>query len=154
MVESQYTIIGNPKAKAPIWRHFGVKKRKVDETIVENTAVCLTCNRDQKCAGGMFNLTTHTKRHHPTFCCLTVAQKTQSQTVLRLYGECTGQNICLKIFALIFSAFYVLIISKHMTSRRGIMGHAASYLTARHNFDVNDAKITPTWFPTEVKSFV
>ena len=65
MAESQYTIVPNAKAKAPIWKHFGVRKRNNDGSIVENTAVCLTCNGDVKTAGGTSNMNSHIKRHHP-----------------------------------------------------------------------------------------
>ena len=35
----EYTIVANTKGKADVWRHFGLRKRKADETIVEKTAV-------------------------------------------------------------------------------------------------------------------
>ena len=40
----EYTIVAKTKGKADVWRHFGLRKRKADRTIVEKTAVCLTCN--------------------------------------------------------------------------------------------------------------
>ncbi|KAK7492218.1 hypothetical protein BaRGS_00016515 [Batillaria attramentaria] len=38
--QEEFTIVPNSKAKAAIWRHFGVKKRKADGSIAEScTAV-------------------------------------------------------------------------------------------------------------------
>lgn len=65
MGDSEYTVVPFSKAKAPIWKHFGVRKRKNDGSLVENIAVCLTCNSDVKTAGGTSNMSTHIKRHHP-----------------------------------------------------------------------------------------
>ena len=41
--QADFTIVPYSKAKAAIWKHFGVRKRKADGSIVENVAICLTC---------------------------------------------------------------------------------------------------------------
>ncbi|KAK7465991.1 hypothetical protein BaRGS_00037428 [Batillaria attramentaria] len=63
--QEEFTIVPNSKAKAAIWRHFGVKKRKADGLIVESTAVCLSCQTTVKTAGGTSNMNAHIRRHHP-----------------------------------------------------------------------------------------
>ena len=52
----EYTTVANTKGKADVWRHFGLRKRKADGTIVEKTAVCLTCNTVVKTSGCTFFL--------------------------------------------------------------------------------------------------
>ena len=64
--QADFTIVPYSKAKAAIWKHFGVRKRKADGSIVENVAICLTCQSAIKTGGsGTSNLTNHIKRHHP-----------------------------------------------------------------------------------------
>ena len=60
----EYTIVANTKGKADVWRHFGLRKRKADGTIVEKT-VCLTCNTVVKTSGCTINMMTHIRRVHP-----------------------------------------------------------------------------------------
>lgn len=62
-----FEIVNNTKAKSDVWRHFGLKKRKSDSTIVEGIAVCHHCNMTPKTSGGgTTNLVTHLRRHHPS----------------------------------------------------------------------------------------
>ena len=63
--EQNYEIVPNPKGKADVWKHFGLKKRKQDGTIVENIAVCRHCDSVIIRGGGTTNLLTHIRRHHP-----------------------------------------------------------------------------------------
>ena len=63
--QEEFSTVPYPKAKAAVWRHFGVRKRKADGSIVENVAVCLTCQSAIKTGGGTSNLTNHIRRHHP-----------------------------------------------------------------------------------------
>ena len=46
----EYTIVANTKGKTDVWRHFGLQKTRSgrNNKIVENTAVCLTCNTVKK----------------------------------------------------------------------------------------------------------
>ena len=55
----EYTIVANTRGKADVWRHFGLRKRKADGTIVEKTAVCLTRNTVVKTSGCTTNMMTH-----------------------------------------------------------------------------------------------
>ena len=61
----EYTTVANTKGKADVWRHFGLRKRKADETIVEKTAVCLTCNTVVKTSGYATDMMAHIRRVHP-----------------------------------------------------------------------------------------
>jgi len=42
--EDEVTVVRNERGKADIWRYFGLKKTKTDNTIVENIAVCNSCD--------------------------------------------------------------------------------------------------------------
>ena len=53
--QADFTIVPYSKAKAAIWKHFGVRKRKADGSIVENVAICLTCQSAIKTGGGTSN---------------------------------------------------------------------------------------------------
>ena len=43
-MEDDFVVVANTKGKADIWRHFWLKKRKRDGTILDKVAVCKTCN--------------------------------------------------------------------------------------------------------------
>ena len=55
--EYEFTVVTNERGKANIWRHFGLKNRKTDNTIIDNIAVCTSYNVEVKLAGGTSNLT-------------------------------------------------------------------------------------------------
>ena len=78
----EYTIVANTKGKADVWRHFGLRKRKADGTVVEKTAVCLTCNTVVKTLGCTTNMMTNIHRVHPQLLssCTTV-QATTDPTI-------------------------------------------------------------------------
>ena len=38
--EDEFIVVRNERGKASIWKHFGFKNRKTDNTIVDNIAVC------------------------------------------------------------------------------------------------------------------
>ena len=38
--QDEFIVVRNERGKADIWRHVDFKKRKTDNTIVENIAVC------------------------------------------------------------------------------------------------------------------
>ena len=61
----EYTTVANTKGKADVWRHFGLRKRKAGGTIVDKTAVYLTCNTVVKTSGCTTNMMTHIRRVHP-----------------------------------------------------------------------------------------
>ena len=63
-MEDDFVVMANMEGKADIWRHFGLKKRKHDGTILNKVAVCKTCN-STKTSGCTTNMTTHLKRYHP-----------------------------------------------------------------------------------------
>ena len=68
-MEDDSDIIKNTKAKADVWLHFGLKKRKSDATIVDSVVVCFICKMQSKTGGGgrqgrTRNLVTHIHRHH------------------------------------------------------------------------------------------
>ena len=66
MAEEDVHITNNPRAKAEVWKHFGVKKRKSDGSFVEPSfAFCLNCKSAIKLGGGTSNLQQHIRRHHP-----------------------------------------------------------------------------------------
>ena len=60
-----FVVVANAKGKADIWRHFGLKKRKHDGTILDKVAVCKTCNSTIKTSGCTTNMATHLRRYHP-----------------------------------------------------------------------------------------
>ena len=63
---ADFEVVHNKRAKADIWRHFGLKKRKSDSVIEEGIAICRQCEATIKCTGGgTSNMTTHMRRHHP-----------------------------------------------------------------------------------------
>ena len=64
-MEDDFVVVANTKGKADIWRHFGLKKRKYDGTILDKVAVCKTCNSTIKTSGCITNMTTHLRRYHP-----------------------------------------------------------------------------------------
>jgi hypothetical protein len=64
-MEEEYELIVNTKAKADTWRHFFLKKRKHDGTIVDKVAVCKTCKSTVKTSGCTSNMTAHIRRYHP-----------------------------------------------------------------------------------------
>ena len=64
-MEDDFVVVANTKGKADIWRHFGLKKRKHDGTILDKVAVCKTCNSAIKTSGCTTNMTTHLRRYHP-----------------------------------------------------------------------------------------
>ena len=64
-MEDDFVVVVNTKGKADIWRHFGLKKRKHDGTILDKVAVCKTCNSTIKTSGCTTNMTTHLRRYHP-----------------------------------------------------------------------------------------
>ena len=61
---------------------YGLRKRKADGTIVEKTAVCLTCNTVVKTSGCTTNMMTNIRRVHPQLLssCTTV-QATTDPTI-------------------------------------------------------------------------
>ena len=46
--EDEFIVVRNERGKANIWRHFGFRKRKTDNTIVENIAVCNSWERERE----------------------------------------------------------------------------------------------------------
>ena len=64
-MEDDFVAVANTKGKADIWRHFELKKRKHDGTILDKVAVCKTCNSTIKTSGCTTNMTTHLRRYHP-----------------------------------------------------------------------------------------
>ena len=73
-----FTSLKNPRAKADIWKHFGVKKRKSDGSFVEPSfAFCLTCKSGIKLGGGTSNLQQHVCRHHPQLLSSSVPKSTR-----------------------------------------------------------------------------
>ena len=60
---ADYEVISNKRAKAAIWRHFGLRKRRPD-CYRGGVAVCRQCDTTVKCTGGgTSNMTTH-MRHN------------------------------------------------------------------------------------------
>ena len=61
-----FNVVPNKRAKADVWKHFGLKKRKKDSMVVEGVAACLRCDAEIRCTGGgTSNMGTHIRRHHP-----------------------------------------------------------------------------------------
>ena len=50
--EREFDIVKNERGKSEIWKHFGVKKMKVDGSIEDSTAVCFSCQSSVKTGGG------------------------------------------------------------------------------------------------------
>lgn len=63
--EREFDVVKNERGKSEIWKHFGVKKMKIDGSIEDSTAVCFSCQSSLKTGGGTSNLTSHLRRHHP-----------------------------------------------------------------------------------------
>ena len=51
-MEDNFGIVKNTKAYADEWRHFGLKKRKSDSTIVDGVAVCFISKSRGVVGGG------------------------------------------------------------------------------------------------------
>ena len=74
-------MVKNPRGKALVWNHFGLKKNS-DGTIEQNVAICRACEYVVKCAGGgTSNLTAHMRRHHPSIGCETKVESKQVEVV-------------------------------------------------------------------------
>ena len=75
----EFEIVKNKRGKSAVWEHFGLKKKKVDDTIVAGIAVCKICGSVVKCVGGgTSNMMSHMRvRHHSTKVKMTANVKTK-----------------------------------------------------------------------------
>ena len=65
MADADFKVVPNVRGKSDIWKYFGLKKRKVDGQIVDNIAICNSCQAEVKTSGGTSNLFFHMSRQHP-----------------------------------------------------------------------------------------
>ena len=65
MADADFKLVPNVRGKSDIWKYFGLKKRKVDGQIVDNIAICNSCQAEVKTSGGTSNLFFHMSRQHP-----------------------------------------------------------------------------------------
>ena len=52
MADADFKLVPNVRGKSDIWKYFGLKKRKVDGQIVDNIAICNSCQAEVKTSGG------------------------------------------------------------------------------------------------------